>query len=322
MDASPTKLAIAVIGVGSMGRHHARLVAANDRTTLTGIYDPDPCRAQEIADLYNCRIFDSLNGALSQSQAVCIAAPTSLHVHIGRECLNRGLHVLMEKPLADNPEGAAELVEAARKAHVVLMVGHVERYNPATQKLFEMLRQSNEEILSIDIHRLTPFDGSRCMDVDVLYDLMIHDVDLALDLAKAPVKIVHAAARKVFSDKNDMAHTLITFYNGVIASLWTGKCSPRKLREITVSTRSRQYVLDTLNKTLTLHVAEEMPAQDLNTCFMGKIEEHRIPIEDGEPLGIELDDFVSALLENKQPIVDGSRALESLRVLEMIRAEL
>ncbi len=322
MNRDNKRIAVSVIGVGTMGQHHARIISRNPTVLLSGIFDADPVRASEISGRHNCRVFRSLDQALECSQAVCVASPTTTHLEIGRECLSRGLHVLMEKPLAHSVAGAAELVDLGKKHGVTLMAGHVERYNPAIMKMMEILADTDEEIISVDIRRLAPFDGSRCMDVDVLYDLMIHDIDLALDLAKSSIKNVHAVARPVFSEKNDVAHTLIEFENGVIATLWTGKCSPRKLREITVCTRTRQLIADTLNKKLTLHVAQELNLQADGVCFMGRIEEREIPVPDIEPLRAELDDFISAISGARPPVVNGQRALLAMEALEMVAAKL
>jgi virulence factor len=317
-----SKIPIGVIGVGTMGQHHARIISQTPGVTLSGIFDANPERACEISGRHNCRVFESLNQALECSRAVCVAAPTTTHLEIGRECLGRGLHVLMEKPIADSVAGAAELARLGEKHGVTLMAGHVERYNPAIMKMMETLADAGEEIISIDIRRLAPFDGSRCMDVDVLYDLMIHDIDLALDLAKSTIKEVHATARPVFSHKNDVAHTLIEFENGITATLWTGKCSPRKLREITVCTRTRQLVADTLNKKLRLHVAEELNLQADGVCFMAGIREKEIPVPDVEPLRAELEDFISAICDSRAPVVNGQRALLAMEALEMVASKL
>ena len=253
MKAIQKNLRVGVVGVGTMGQHHVRIISQTPDVSLAGFYDPDRLRAQEICGRHGCECFATLDKLLDESDAVTVAAPTSLHFETGEKCLNRGLHVLMEKPLAHELEAAARLVVLSQKTGLVLMVGHVERYNPVVGKLIDLLRGEQEEIISIDAHRLAPFDGSRCLDVDVLYDLLIHDIDLALEIAGSSILSVSAVGRPVFSQKTDVAHTRIEFQGQVTAAFCTAKCSPRKVRTLTVTTPRRALVADTLSRTLTLY---------------------------------------------------------------------
>ncbi len=311
-------LRVGVIGVGTMGQHHVRIVLSTPGVSLTGLYDPDISRAAEICSRHGCVSFADLDALLDGCDAVCIAAPTITHLELGKKCLERGLHVLMEKPLAHDLASAAELVDQANKAEVVLMVGHVERYNPAVIKLMETLKESGEEIISVDCRRLMPFDGSRCIDADVLYDLMIHDVDLALEIADSPVLNVTASGRPVFSDMTDVAHARIEFQNSAVAVFWTGKCSPKKVRTISVATPSRFLVADTLDKTLMMHTAEQLPAMTDGLCLMGEIRAEQILIPDEEPLRRELEDFFRAVKDQAAPIVHGQRALAAMETLDLL----
>jgi len=312
------KLRLGVVGVGTMGQHHVRVLAQSPGVVLAGLYDPDADRAEEICRRHDCRSARSLDELLDRSDAVTIAAPTSLHAEIGEKCLKRGLHVLMEKPLAHSAEAGEPLVDLARKAGVVLMVGHIERYNPAIVKMFEMLGSKQEPIISMDFRRLAPFDGSRCLDVDVLHDLLIHDVDLALELADSPVARVSATGRPVFSGQNDVAHTLVEFENGTVAVFWTAKCSPKKMRTITVATRSRLITADTLDRSLTVCFAEQLPVMEDGICFMSDIKSADIPVSDEEPLRNEIQDFLRSVEQGSQPVVSGERALRCLRLLETV----
>lgn len=318
MNTNKKKLRVGVVGVGTMGRHHVRLVAQSPGVTPAGFYDPDPARADEICRLYGCACFDTLDELISRADAVTVAAPTSLHVEIGERCLEKGLHVLMEKPLAHDVKGATRLVELARQAKAVLMVGHVERYNPAVARLIDMLREVPEEIISIDARRLAPFDGSRCMDVDVLHDLLIHDIDLALEIADSPISSITATGRPVFSNQLDVAHVRIEFQNNTTAVFWTGKCSPRRVRALTVTTPTQQFVADTLAHSLTIYSAEQIPAMTDGVCFMGNLREETISISDEEPLRREFDDFFGSILQGTKPIVDGDRALRAMKVLGLV----
>jgi len=301
-----------------MGQHHVRVVSQTPEVILAGFHDPDTSRAEEICSRHGCRAFTTLAELLDRSDAVAVAAPTSLHSEIGEQCLKRGLHVLMEKPLAHNAAAAARLVDVAREAGKVLMVGHIERYNPAIGKLFEVLASETDEIISMDFRRLAPFDGSRCLDVDVLHDLLIHDIDLALEIANSPISRVSATGRPVFSRQLDVAHTRIEFANGSIAVFWTAKCSPKKMRTITVATNRRYISADTLNRTLTVDRADKIPSAEDGTCFMADIRAEAIPVPDEEPLRRELRAFFQAVREGAAPLVDGHRGLQGLEALELV----
>ena len=318
MKAVQKKLRVGVVGVGTMGQHHIRIVSHTSDVSLAGFYDPDPLRSREICDRHGCECFATLDELLDESDAVTVAAPTSMHFEIGEKCLNRGIHVLMEKPLAHELDAAARLVDLSQKTGLVLMVGHVERYNPAVGKLMDLLRQEPEEIISIDARRLAPFDGSRCIDVDVLYDLLIHDIDLALEIADSSVLSVSAVGRPVFSQKTDVANTRIEFQGQITAVFLTAKCSPQKLRTITVTTPRRSLVADTLARTLTVYTAEELPATENGPCIMGNINKEDVPVPDEEPLRRELEDFFRAIREGRRPLVDGERGLRALEALALV----
>jgi predicted dehydrogenase len=311
---------IGVIGVGTMGRHHVRIISQNPNVTLSGLFDPDVARAQEICTRYGCLAHGSIDELLDKSDAVCVAAPTSLHLEIGLKCIHRGLHVLMEKPLADTAIAATQLVTAAEAAGVVLMVGHIERYNPAILKMMEILKESKEQVVSVISDRLAPFDGSRCMDVDVLHDLMIHDIDIVLEIADSAIARVHATGRPVFSLKTDIAHTVLEFENHVIATIWTAKCSPKKVRTTTVTTRRHHMVADTLSRSLAVCTADGLPEMANGVCLMNNIRTESVTVPDEEPLKQELEDFFQAIQGGTPPLVDGHRGLAALKALELVSA--
>jgi virulence factor len=311
-------IAVGVIGVGSMGQHHARVFSQLPGADFVGVYDVDPERARDVCRRFGGTVFGRLEEFLNEIQAVTVAAPTTLHWEIGRQCIERGIHVLMEKPLAHNLELSERLVDLARDRGTTLMVGHIERYNPAVAALLDMLVSEPEPILSIDARRLSPFDGSRCLDVDVLHDLLIHDVDLALEVADSEIVDVSAVGKSVYSSQADMSHVRAIFASGTVASFTTAKCCPRKMRSFCVSTPSRFFEADTLTRTLTVFKARELPDLASGACYMGDVRCEVVRQPDVEPLQRELEDFVRAIQEGNPPIVDGRRGLRALTALHLI----
>ena len=232
-----------------MGRNHARVLSQNENCDFIGIYDVDEARAAQICEKwYGCQGFGNLDSILNSIDAVVVAAPTFLHGDLGTECLNRGKHTLMEKPLAASVVEAESLVKLAEAKGVILMVGHIERYNPAISLMISNIKKNKEPVISFEARRLNPFDGTRCLDVDVLYDLLIHDVDLALEIADSEILNIISFGKEVYSNLVDDAHTLLRFKNGITAVFWTSKCSPRKIREIAVTTKTRFYQADSITR--------------------------------------------------------------------------
>lgn len=305
-----------------MGRNHARVLSQNEDCDFIGIYDVDEARAAQICEAYGCRGFGDLDAILNSVDAVVVAAPTFLHGVLGEECLNRGIHTLMEKPLAASLTDAEGLVKLAETNGVILMVGHIERYNPAISLMINTIKKNKEPVVSFEARRLNPFDGTRCLDVDVLYDLLIHDVDLALEIADSEILNISAFGSDVYSNLVDDAHTLLRFKNGITAVFWTSKCSPRKIREISVTTKTRFYQADTITRTLTIHTSRDVNPVVGGICQMGDIEVEEILQAQKEPLAAEIEDFLRSIKTNSSPTANGRRALYSLIVLEQISRNL
>lgn len=318
MKTDSKKISIGVIGVGSMGRNHARVLSQISGCHLAGIYDTDESRARQICELYNCIGFKDLDELINKVEAIIIAAPTLLHGTLGEKCLGQGIHVLMEKPLAANILEAEKLVHLAKKNKLVLMAGHIERYNPAVSLMIDKIKENQEPVISFEARRLNPFDGTRCLDVDVLYDLLIHDADLALEIAASNISNIWAVGKKIYSDLVDDAHTLVHFNNGVIASFWTSKCSPRKIREINVTTKSRFYQANCVTRSLSVHSAKNVDQDENRECLMGDISVEEFGQSEKEPLKAEVEDFIRSIKNNGSPTTNGQRALESLVFLEKI----
>ncbi|MGC8660384.1 MAG: Gfo/Idh/MocA family protein [Desulfomonilaceae bacterium] len=318
MKTDSEKISVGVVGVGSMGKNHARVLSQISDCHFAGIYDTDQSRVREICELYSCIGFDDFDELANTVEAIVIAAPTSLHGTLGERCLNQGLHILMEKPLAANLREAEKLVQLAERNQLILMVGHIERYNPAVSLMIEKIKEYQEQVVSFEARRLNPFDGTRCMDVDVLYDLLIHDVDLALDIAGSDISNIWAVGRKIYSDLIDDAHTLVQFNNGVVASFWTSRCSPRKIREINLTTRSRFYHADCVTRSLEIHCSKNVNENENWPCCMGDISVQEFVHLDKEPLKAEMEDFIRSVKNHSSPTTNGKRALDSLIFLDKI----
>ncbi len=312
------KLRVGVVGAGAMGQHHVRILSQLKGIEFIGFHDLDEVRTLEICERFSCSSFGSLDDLIENVDALTIAAPTFLHYEIACKCLERSRALLVEKPLAADPEQAEKIVELARNRGIPLMVGHIERYNPAVAKLMDLVRTEPEPIVTIDARRLNHFDGSRCMDVDVLYDLLIHDIDLVLEIADSDIRSVSASGKPVFSELNDVAYTRMEFTNGVTAILTTSKASPKKTRTISVTTPTRFLEADTIDRTLFVHRSENLIVDRLGTCVMRDFHVEEIEIENKEPLRLEIEEFINCVRSGLKPIVDGERALKAMKAIELV----
>ncbi|MDD3473260.1 MAG: Gfo/Idh/MocA family oxidoreductase [Syntrophaceae bacterium] len=312
------KIRVGVVGVGSMGQHHVRILNQINDVDFVGFHDLDSARSIQICEQYSCIAFDSLDELISNVDALTIAAPTSCHYDMAIKCLDSCKALLVEKPLAATVEQAEQIVELSHLNGVSLMVGHIERYNPAVAKLMELIKTEPEQIVTIEARRLNHFDGSRCMDVDVLYDLLIHDIDLALEIADSEIRSVSASGRPVFSKLNDIAYTRIEFINGATAILTTSKASPKKTRTISVTTPTRFFEADTIDRSLVVHRSENLTVDNTGACLMRDFHVEEINVENREPLRIEIEEFVKCARSSSKPIVDGYRALKAMKAIELV----
>src|SRR5277367_6588288 len=224
------KVKVAVLGTGSLGQHHARIYSelhAAGEVELTGIFDAHAETARKIAEKHKLHIFASIAEAAAASDALNIVTPTTTHFDIAKQLLELDKHVLVEKPMTDNSEQAAELIQIAQKKNCVLQVGHVERFNP----VFTFLQQVATEPKFIECHRLSPFPA-RSTDIGVVLDLMIHDLDVILAFVKSPVTNIDAVGIPVLSQTEDIANARLKFANGCVANLTASRISPQRMRKI------------------------------------------------------------------------------------------
>ncbi|MBI4542633.1 MAG: Gfo/Idh/MocA family oxidoreductase [Gemmatimonadetes bacterium] len=318
MSAAP--LPVGVVGVGSLGFHHARLYATIPEARLVGVYDTRRDRAAEVAAQVGTTAYPSLNALLADVEAVSIAVPTPAHHEVGLTALERGRHVLMEKPIAVTITEAEELVAAAGRAAVVLQAGHIERFNRAVRAAAPYL----EAPRFIESDRIAPF-GVRGSEVAVILDLMIHDLDLVLALVREPVVDLRASGTGVLTPNVDIANARLEFASGAVANLTASRLARERLRKLRIFQASGYFSLDLAAGTgefLRLR-RDGAPSVAAGPVDLGSIVE-RVPLEapEGEPLALELTNFVRAAHGTESSAVtgeDGLRALKlAYRVIEAV----
>lgn len=300
------KPAVGVIGVGSFGRHHARVYKELERCNLVGIFDEDSGRASQIAAATDTKTFPSADALLEQVDAVSIVTPTVTHAEIAMDALRKGIHVLIEKPIASDARDAERIVEAASASGVKVAVGHIERFNPAFRASINMI----DDIRSFHSERLVPWEG-RCLDVDVILDLMIHDLDLLVFLDPSDVKDIRATGAVVRSDKLDVTNAVIILESGTVAILDASRVDVRKYRSVQVHSGKKRILIDLLNKNATM---SESDMADAAT----EIAWAEIEVTEYEPLREELIAFLDLISGIESPIATGVDALRSLRIAELI----
>lgn len=314
----PDPIRVGVIGVGNMGQHHTRVLSLLKDVELVGVSDVNVERGLDTASKYRVRFFEDYRDLLPHVDAVCIAVPTRLHYAVGMACLDAGVHVLIEKPIAASIAEAESLVNAAAASHRILQVGHIERFNPAFQELSKVLK--TEDLLALEAQRMSPY-SDRANDVSVVLDLMIHDIDLMLELAGAPViRLTASGSRAAESGYLDYVTAILGFSNGIVATLTASKVTHRKIRRIAAHCRNSLTEADFLNNEILIH--RQTTANYLTDHGQvlyrqdGLIE--KVYTSNIEPLHAELEHFVSCVRGGNQPSVGGEQALKALRLASLI----
>jgi predicted dehydrogenase len=295
-------LRVAVIGVGHLGRHHARILADLEGASLVAVVDTDAQRAQQAAATTGARALTDARDLHGLVDAVSIAVPTELHRDIALPFLEQGIAVLVEKPMARTLAEADELVEAARRSAATLAVGQTERYNPAVQAVLPLVTSPR----FIEVHRLGVFPD-RSLDIDVVFDLMIHDLDIVLALVGAEVTSIEAVGVPVLTPKYDIANARLRFASGCIANITASRISRDRVRKIRFFQPDAYLSID--------YAAQEVEGWRLvrHDGAKPRIEGGPIPVQRDEPLRRELADFIRAARTKTLPLVDGHagrRALE------------
>lgn len=298
-------LKAAVVGVGYLGRFHAQKYAALADVDLAGVYDINVDRAGEIAEEIGCRAFDDLSALLTQVDIVSIVVPTHLHFTVARQALEAGCHILLEKPITQTVEEADELIALAAEKKLVFQVGHLERFNPAVMALKGVLNKP----LFIESHRLAPFK-TRGTDVNVVLDLMIHDIDIILSMVRSPLKVVNSVGVPVFSEEVDIANARLQFGNGCVANVTASRASRESMRKIRIFQNDAYISIDYEARQISIFrkEGEGMPIPGLPNVTM----EAR-SFEQSDSLMAEVRSFVDSVRKGMAPAVtgeDGRRALE------------
>lgn len=306
-------LRAAVIGAGNMGRHHARILNAMPGVELVAVVDPDVEGARARLAAIGAAVVASLADVPEIDLAV-IAVPTEAHVEMALDLIARGVHVLVEKPLAGTAEDAQRIVEAAASAGVTLAVGHVERFNPVVR----FLRSLPMAPKHIAFERMSPFTPR--ITSNIISDLMVHDLDLACELAGGvPVRVAGVAV-PVFTDMPDIASALLEFESGTIVTLSASRATQDKVRRISISEADRYIVADCLRQDLQIKRETTVEFSDGEPNLYRQANVVEIPYLDrsGEPLALEMQDFVAAITEKRQPTVTGEHGLRAVRLVEAV----
>jgi predicted dehydrogenase len=300
-------LRVAVIGVGHLGRHHARLLAAIPGVELSAVVDTNRARAEEIAAASGTRAHTDYREVLGRVDAVTLAVPTELHGEVALPFLEAGVAVLVEKPMARSVAEADELIAAAARTGALLAVGHTERFNPAV--LAARTRLADPRF--IEVHRLGTFP-ERSLDIDVVFDLMIHDLDIVLSFVDSEVESIEAVGVPVLTGRVDIANVRIRFVNGCIANLTASRISRDRVRKIRFFQPEAYLSIDYAAQKLEVWrlVTGDGPAPS--------IQGGEVPVQNQEPLKCELEDFVDAIIGRRRPLVPGEEGRRALALATQI----
>ncbi len=320
-------LKAAVIGVGSMGRNHVRVYREIEGVELVGVADQHAQTAAKVGATFAAPHYTDYLQMLDECKPdlVTLAVPTVLHYEIGVELIERGIHLLIEKPIARTLEEGEKLVELARRHNVILAVGHIERFNPAVMELRRRLREGMAgRIYKLHAQRLSPYP-SRIRDAGVVIDLASHDIDLMRYLMdEGIVRLYGETLKSINSDREDMFNGIIRFQSGAVGVLDVNWITPTKIRRLTITGARGMFTCDLLSQELFFYENETAPSQWDTLSVLRGVNEGNIlgiRIQRHEPLAAELNDFVSAVRDDRQPTVPGSEGLETLRIaLDFMRS--
>lgn len=306
---SDKPIRVAVVGAGEFGRNHVRVWRELEGAELVGIVDTDADRAARVAAEFGTRVLPGLDALTSERvQAVSLAIPTKEHARIGCRLLESGLDVLVEKPMAASLAEANELIGAAGRHDRILQVGHVERFNPAVTAVQSIVSRP----MFFEVHRLGIFTP-RSLDIDVVYDVMIHDLDIVLSLVNSAVSDLKAVGIPVMTDKVDIAHARVEFDTGTVANLTASRVSTERVRKMRFFQEHEYISLDfTRQDVLRVRVKPGTPQPEINF--------EKLPTVPEEPLHAELRAFLNSVRTRQTPIVDGAAGRRALELADRVMA--
>ncbi len=295
------------MGAGSFGRNHLRVIHQSPHAELAGVLDIDEARARQAAETHGCPVFASLDQLAEHADAAVIATPTVTHADIGCRLMELGVDVLVEKPIAHEPAAARLLVDDAARLNRILQVGHLERFNPAIIALESAISQP----LFFEIHRLSEF-SPRSLDVDVILDLMIHDLDIVLSLTGSAPEEIRAAGISILSAKVDIANVRLQFLGGCIANFTASRVSTERVRKLRLFQPHEYISLDySRQDAVRFRVGEGM-----------KIDFAPLPVVKDEPLRLEIESFIESVMNRRKPRVTGAQGLAALDLAFAILAKI
>ncbi len=324
-------LRVAVVGSGHLGAIHARVYAEVAEAQLVAVCDTDTARAAQTAERYGSRVLEDYRELAGKVDAVSVATPTQSHYEISRFFLEHGVPVLVEKPITTTLEEAQDLVRISREQGVTLMVGHVERFNPALKALLDEVRHAR----FVEAHRLSPY-RFRSTDIGVVLDLMIHDIDIILAVTGSEVTEVRAAGCNIITPKHeDIANARLTFANGCVANITASRISQQPMRKIRFFTPEAYVTVDMHKREAYIYrKSEKFKGLDPSTIDVSQIGDplywvfhefiqmEKVQIEEEEPLKAEIRDFLSAVRDHSEPRVPGEHGMRAIKVAFEVLAEM
>ena len=317
MKPTSSSVKVGVIGIGNMGWHHARVLSLLKDADLVGVADPDESRGKLAVEQFQCEWFKDYHDLISKVDAICIAVPTLLHHKVGLDCLKAGVNVLIEKPIAATEIEAKSLINASKISNCLLQVGHIERFNPAFRELNKIVQ--NEDIVVLEARRHSPH-ADRANDVSVVMDLMIHDIDLVLELVNSKIQKLAAVGGRNSDGLIDYVNATLVFKNNIIASLTASKMSHKKIRNLSAHCQNGLVETDFLNHSLQIHrkAHESYTAEHGELVYRndGYVEE--VSTTSIEPLYAELEHFLKCVQGKELPEVDGEQASRALKIADFI----
>lgn len=293
---------VGVIGVGYLGSQHARILSNLEGVSLAGVCDIDIQKGIEVSKKYNTEFYPDRKDLIKNIDAAVVATPTNTHFEIAKELLDMGKPTLVEKPITKDVEKGQKLIEISKKNKTFLQVGHLERFNPALQKAKEIIKDPK----FIEVHRLGVF-SLRSLDIDVILDLMIHDLDILLDIVKSEPKEIKAIGVNVLTDKIDIANARIEFESGAVANLTASRVYGRKVRKLRIFQPFNYISIDYKDQEVKVYTLKD-----------SKITEENLTIQKEEPLKKELENFINSIEGSEKILVSGEDGLRALDLAQKI----